>query len=337
MDETGRTAEPKEEKLNLGLSVKERMALFQKPQAVSQPKAEVGVAVRDRTRTLGTAAPQPVSVRKEPLPKPRPVETVVESCEVPVPRVSIKDRINMIESAAKATSVASPRGPVDFTKPVAPRNPFPSAFQPAQSPQSAPVPSFPSEQPKSDPFRPGRVAEMTSKISQSQAKASPKPLDIGVSLQEKKQLWQMSAAKAEPERVKTELEGLPSLEARKSLLSSKSGAEPRKEPVFVTGASLQDRLSALNRPAAGEDEVKRLPLEPMAESLAERKARIQQALAAKMGAGAAGAPIPIMTAGLPAFTPSTASNTAAVAPAEVDKPTIHRTVLRKAADFDDFD
>lgn len=334
MEETGRTAEPKEERLNLGLSVKERMALFQKPRTeTSHPKVEVGMAGRDRARTLATTAPQPVS--KQPLSRPSPVETVAQRDEVPAPRVSIKDRINMIESTSKATSVTSPRGPVNFPKPAAPHNPFPSASQPAQSPQSAPIPSFPSEQPKSDPFRPGRVAEMASKLSQSQAKPSSKPLDIGVSLQERKQLWQMPPAKAEPERVKAELEGLPSLEARKSLLSSKPTAEPRKEQVFVSGASLQDRLSALNRPTAGEDEGKKVLVEPMAESLAERKARIQQALAAKMGPGATGAPIPIMTAGLPAFD-SSASSTA-VAPAEVDKPTIHRTVLRKVADFDDFD
>lgn len=353
MDEAGRTAEQRGEKLNLGLSVKERMALFQKQSHTEHPQpksalTDVGVGVRDRARTIAAAPPQPASVRKEPiaLPKPSPVETIsasaTQTSEMPAPRVSIKDRINMIESATKATSATSPRGPVDFPKPKIDRNPFPSS-QPVMTPKPAPTfispPSYSAEEPKSEPFRPGRVAEMTSKITQSQAKPSSKPIDIGVSIQEKKQLLQQQATKSESERARTDLEGLPSLEARKSLLSSnKPAAEPRKDQVFVTGASLQDRLSALSK-QSGEEETKRQTVEPMAESLAERKARIQQALAAKMGPGAQGGPlaIPVFTAGVPVFAPSAASTAEAVAPSEVEKPTIHRTVMRKAADFDDFD
>ena len=247
----------------------------------------------------------------------------------------------MIESASKATSATSPRGPVDFPKPKVDRNPFPSS-QPVISPKPAPAfispPSPSAEEPKPEFFRPGRVAEMTSKITQSQAKPSSKPIDIGVSIQEKKQLLQQQAAKSESERHMTDLEGLPSLEARKSLLSSnKPATEPRKNPVFATGASLQDRMTALSKPS-GEEEAKKT-VEPMTESLAERKARIQQALAAKMGPGAQGAPlaIPVFTAGAPVFAPSAATTAEAVAPSEVEKPTIHRTVMRKAADFDDFD
>jgi hypothetical protein len=352
MDEAGRTAEQRGEKLNLGLSVKERMALFQKQSHTEHPQpksvlTDVGVAVRDRARTIAAAPPHPAPVRKEPiaLPKPSPVETIsasaAQTSEMPAPRVSIKDRINMIESATKATSATSPRGPVDFPKPKIDRNPFPSS-QPIVSHKPAPAfissPSPSAEEPKSEPFRPGRVAEMTSKITQSQAKPSSKPIDIGVSIQAKKQLLQQQATKSESERARTDLEGLPSLEARKSLLSSnKPATEPRKDQVFATGASLQDRLSALSK-QSGEEETKRQTVEPMAESLAERKARIQQALAAKMGPGAQGGPlaIPVFTAGAPVFAPS-ASTAEAVAPSEVEKPTIHRTVMRKAADFDDFD
>ena len=332
------TAEQRGEKLNLGLSVKERMALFQKQSHSNQPQAkpaplDAGASVRDRARTLGVPA-APVPVRKEPTTSsyPNPVEKAAEEpVEEPAPRVSIKDRINKIESAAKATSA---RAPIDFPRPIVDRNPFPVSHLPP--PPKPHEPSFPIEQPKQDPVR-GRVAEMASKLSQFQGKPPSKPLDIGVSIQEKKQLLQQSS-KPEPEKAKSDLEGLPSLEARKSLLSSlKPAAETRKDPVVVPGASLQDRLNALNKPSA--EEGKRQAVEPMAESLAERKARIQQAMAAKMGAAGQGGPvaIPIITAGMPAFTPSTASSTSAVAPTEVEKPTIHHTLLRKVADFDDFD
>ena len=143
-------------------------------------------------------------------------------------------------------------------------------------------------------------------------------------------------SKAESDRVNRDFEGLPSLEARKSLLSSqKPAAEVRKDPVIVAGASIQERLTGLNK----EEEVKKTSVEPMTESLAERKARIQQALMAKMGPGGQGVPaaIPIITAGIPTFTSSTPSTAASVAPSEVDKPTIQHTIMRRVADFDDFD
>lgn len=329
------TAEQRGEKLNLGLSVKERMALFQKQSHPSQFQAksvptEAGISVR--ARTLGVPA---ASVRKEPaaLSASSPVEKAAEHTEEPAPRVSIKDRINMLESAAKATSATSPRAPIDFPRPIVDRNPFPASH--LAPPPKSQEPSFPIEQPKPESFRPGRVAEMTSKLSQSQGKAASKPLDIGVNTQEKKQLLQQFN-KLESEKAKSELEGLPSLETRKSLLAGlKPTAEVRKDPVIVPGGSIQDRLNALNKPI---EEGKKQTVEPMAESLAERKARIQQTLAAKMGTAQGGeVAIPIITAGTPAFCQSTASSTAVVAPNEVEKPTIPHTVLRKVADFDDFD